>query len=64
MGNIFGVYLLADTNPTAIPPDRMILAELKELKIQLKDLLNNGFLRPSIYLWGAPFFLYRRRMGP
>ena len=26
----FGINLLPDTNPISIPPDRMVLAELKE----------------------------------
>ncbi|WP_353805803.1 hypothetical protein, partial [Acinetobacter baumannii] len=28
-------------------------AELKELKAQLKYLLEKGFIRPTIFLWGA-----------
>ena len=38
----FGIYLLPDTNPISIPPNRMALTELKELKVQLKDLLDKG----------------------
>ncbi|KAF3626368.1 putative ribonuclease H protein-like [Capsicum annuum] len=32
---------------------RMAPAELKKLKYQLKDLLDKGFIRPSISLWGT-----------
>ncbi|KAH0710889.1 hypothetical protein KY284_012316 [Solanum tuberosum] len=51
----FGIDLLPDTQPTSIPPYKMALAELKELKEQLRDLLDKHFIRPSISPWGAPF---------
>ena len=50
----FGIDLLQDTNPISIPPYQMATTELKELKSQLKDLLDKGFIQPSIYLSGAP----------
>ncbi|KAH0672236.1 hypothetical protein KY284_023323 [Solanum tuberosum] len=50
----FGIDLLSDTQPISIPCYRMAPAKLKELKEQLKDLLNKGFIRPSISSWGAP----------
>ncbi|KAH0636085.1 hypothetical protein KY290_036497 [Solanum tuberosum] len=50
----FGIDLLPDTQPISIPPYRMAPAELKELKEQLKDLLDKGFIRLSISPWGAP----------
>ncbi|XP_069148137.1 uncharacterized protein [Solanum lycopersicum] len=42
----FGIDLLPDTQPISISPYRMDPAELKELKEQLKDLLDKGFIRP------------------
>ena len=36
----FGIYLLQDTNLISIPSYRMDPTELKELKAQLKDLLD------------------------
>ena len=44
----FGIDLLPDTQPISIPPYKMALEELKELKEQLKDLLDKSFIRPSI----------------
>ena len=41
----------------------MTPAELKELKEQLKDLLNKGFIRPSISPWGAPVFFVKKKDG-
>ena len=41
----------------------MTPAELKDLKEQLKDLLDRGFIRPSISLWGAPVLFLRKKDG-
>ena len=43
----FAIDLLPDTQPIFISPYRMAPAELKELKEQLRDLLEKGFIRPS-----------------
>ena len=40
----FGIDILTNKNPISIPPYRMASAELKELKLQLKDLLDKGFI--------------------
>ena len=40
----FGVDLDPNTKPISVPPYRMAQAELKELKLQLKDLLDKGFI--------------------
>ncbi|XP_075076929.1 uncharacterized protein LOC142163527 [Nicotiana tabacum] len=50
----FAIDMFPYTQPISIPPYRMAPAELKELKAQLKDLLNKGFIRPSTSPWGAP----------
>ena len=50
----FCIDLEPDTKPISIPPYKMSLAELKELKLQLKDLTNKGFIQPIISPWGAP----------
>ena len=49
----FDIDLLQDTNPISIPPYRMAPTELKELKAQLKDLLDKVSIQPSISPWGA-----------
>ncbi|XP_070056433.1 uncharacterized protein [Nicotiana tomentosiformis] len=49
----FGIDLLPETQPISILLHRMAHAELKELKEQLKDLLEKGFIRPSTSPWGA-----------
>ncbi|KAH0759938.1 hypothetical protein KY290_023431 [Solanum tuberosum] len=59
----FGIDLLPDTRPISIPPYRMAPTELKELKEQLKDLLDKGFIRPSVSPWGAPVLFVRKNDG-
>ena len=59
----FGIDLLPDTQPISITPYRMTTIELKELKEQLKDLFDKGFIRPSISPWGAPVLFVRNKDG-
>ncbi|XP_070032960.1 uncharacterized protein [Nicotiana tomentosiformis] len=51
----FGIDVLPDTHPISIPPYRIAPAKLKELKEQLRDLLEKGFIRPSEIgeMWGV-----------
>ncbi|KAH0723877.1 hypothetical protein KY290_005311 [Solanum tuberosum] len=58
-----GIDLLPDTQPIPIPPYKMAPAELKELKEQLKDLLDKGFIRPSISPWGVPVLFVKKKDG-
>ena len=41
----------------------MAPTELKELKAQLQDLLDKGFIRPSVSLWGAPVLFVKKKDG-
>ena len=41
----------------------MALEDLKELKEQLKDLLDKGFIRPRILPWGAPVLFVKKKEG-
>nr|CAD1823265.1 unnamed protein product [Ananas comosus var. bracteatus] len=38
-------------------------AELKELKAQLQDLLDKGFVKPSVSPWGAPVLFVKKKDG-
>ena len=49
----FGIDLIPGTNPISIAPYRLAPAELKEMQIQLNDLLKTGFIRESQSPWGA-----------
>ena len=44
----FTVDLVPGTNPISKAPYRMAPIELKELKVQLQELLDKGFIRPSV----------------
>ncbi|KAH0781463.1 hypothetical protein KY290_001061 [Solanum tuberosum] len=59
----FGIDLILGTQPISIPPYRMAPAELRELKEQLKDLLEKGFIRPSVSPWGAPMLFVHKKDG-
>ncbi|KAA0036176.1 gag-protease polyprotein [Cucumis melo var. makuwa] len=59
----FGIELEPDTAPISRVPYRMAPAELKELKVQLQELLNKGFIRPSVSPWGALVLFVKRKDG-
>ena len=42
----------------------MASTELKELNVQLQELLDKGFIRPSVSQWEHLFFLLKRMMDP
>ena len=41
----------------------MALDELKELKVQIKDLIEKCFITPSISPWGAPILFVKNKDG-
>ena len=47
----FCIDLIPGAAPIFRAPYRMALAELKELKRQLKELLEKGYIRPNTSLW-------------
>ena len=59
----FNIDLLPGTNPISIAPYRMEPTELKELKEQLQELLDKGFIRPSSSPWGAPVLFVKKKDG-
>jgi hypothetical protein len=59
----FGIELFPGTQPQSKAPYRMAPAELRELKKQLEELLEKGFIRPSVSLWGAPMLFVKKKAG-
>ncbi|KAG8501022.1 hypothetical protein CXB51_003082 [Gossypium anomalum] len=59
----FGIKLIPGTTPISIAPYRMALLELKELKAQLQELTDKGFVRPSSSPWGAPVLFVKKKDG-
>ena len=42
-------------------PYRMSIAELTELKIQLQELLEKGYIKPSVSPWGVPVLFVKKK---
>ena len=41
----------------------MAPAKLKELKVQMEEMVNKGFVRPSTSPWGAPVLFVKKMDG-
>jgi hypothetical protein len=59
----FTIDLKPGTKPIARTPYRMSTPELQELKMQLKELLDLGLIRPSVSPWGALVIFIRKKDG-
>ncbi|WVZ81302.1 hypothetical protein U9M48_028693 [Paspalum notatum var. saurae] len=60
----FRIDLIPGTAPVSKRPYRMAPDELKELKIQLQEQLDKGFIRPSSSPWGCPaLFVEKKDQG-
>ena len=57
----FGIELHPGTLPIFMTPHRMALVELQELRVQLEELLDKGFIRPSTSPWGAPILFAKKK---
>jgi hypothetical protein len=49
----FSINLMPGAAPVSKAPYRMSTPELKELQLQLEELLRKGYIRPSVSPWGA-----------
>ncbi|KAA0033251.1 pol protein [Cucumis melo var. makuwa] len=59
----FAIELEPGTVPISRAPYRMAPTELKELKVQLQELLDKGFIRSSVSPWGAPVLFVKKKDG-
>ena len=57
----FSIELHPGTSPISMTPYRMAPVELKELRVQLQELLDKGFIRPSTSPWGAPILFAKKK---
>jgi hypothetical protein len=57
----FAIELQPGTAPISKRPYRMPPAELAELKKQLQELLDKGFIRPSTSPWGCPALFLKKK---
>ncbi|WVZ52398.1 hypothetical protein U9M48_003459 [Paspalum notatum var. saurae] len=60
----FAIELVPGTAPVSRRPNIMAPDELKELKVQLQEQLDKGFIRPSSSPWGCPaLFVEKKDQG-
>ena len=59
----FTIEVVPRTAPISKAPYRMAPAELTELKKQLQELLDKGFIKPSVSPWGAPILFVKKKDG-
>ncbi|KAI3742402.1 hypothetical protein L1987_60083 [Smallanthus sonchifolius] len=59
----FRIDLVPDAQPAAKAPYQLAPVEMKELMVQLDELLEKGFIQPSISPWGAPVLFVKKKDG-
>nr|GFA89252.1 putative reverse transcriptase domain-containing protein [Tanacetum cinerariifolium] len=59
----FNIELIPRSEPISKAPYRMAPIELKELKDQLQELLERGFIHSSVSPWGAPVLFVKKKDG-
>jgi hypothetical protein len=59
----FSIELAPGVVPVSRTPYRMSTPELVELKLKLKEMMDKGYIRPSMSPWGA-LVLFVKNMAP
>jgi hypothetical protein len=57
----FTIELQPSTSPISRRPYKMTPKELAELKVQLNELMDKGFIRPSSSPWGCPALFVKKK---
>ena len=57
----FGIELHPSISPISMTSHRMASVELQELRVQLQELLDKGFMKPSTSPWGAPVLFAKKK---
>lgn len=57
----FSIELMPGATLTSKEPYRMSTSEFVELKLQLKEMLHNGYIRPIVSPWGAPVLFVNKK---
>ena len=57
----FDIELHLGTSPISMTPHRMAPVELQELRVQLQELIEKGFMKPSTSPWGAPVLFAKKK---
>ena len=61
--NAFSIELEPGTAPVSRAPYRLAPTEMTELKKQLEELVEKGFIHPSSSPWGAPVLFVKKKDG-
>ena len=59
----FTIEIVPRVAPVSRAPYRMNTLEMLELKMQLQELLDKNYTRPSVYPWGAPVLFVKNKDG-
>jgi hypothetical protein len=59
----FSINLMPGAAPVSKACYRMSTPEMKELQLQLEDILKKGYIHPSVSLWGAPILFVKKKDG-
>ncbi|KAI3791672.1 hypothetical protein L2E82_05533 [Cichorium intybus] len=59
----FTIELIPGAAPVTRAPYRLAPSEMVELRKQLEELLDRGFIRPSTSPWGAPILIVKKKDG-
>jgi len=59
----FFIKLMLREPPRSKAPYKMSTQELVELKLQLKEILDKGYIRPRVSPWGAPVLFVKKKDG-
>ena len=59
----FSIDLVLRATPISGAPYRISPPKLMELKMQLQELLDKGYIRPSVSPWGAPMLFVKKKDG-
>ena len=57
------VELVPSKAPVSKTPYRVSTLEMLELKMQLQELWEKKYIRPSVCLWGAPVWFEKKKYG-
>jgi hypothetical protein len=59
----FSIELSPRVVPVSRTPYRMSTLEIVDLKIELKEMMDKGYIRPSVSPWGAPILFVKKKDG-
>jgi len=59
----FSIELVLGAASASKVPYRMSTPELVEPKLQIKEILDKGYIRPSVSPWGARVFFVKKKDG-